>query len=340
MERGHAYGAAAPKEKADKTAFRLEEARFRRRGAPQPFRKKRRPPARTALEIETDPEFEGVLDLGRPEGVAEALREGRAAEVPCELARGGVAYRVAGRDGFVVVPGALTLREQLRWAWTCVAEYSMERHTNLSVLHGPQPDLWAAACAAAEGGDFTAFRKLRWASLGYHYDWNARRYDPAAVTPFPPALAGLAASLAASAGWPGMRAEAALCNYYPNKAYMGPHVDDAELTASAPVVSLSLGNSCVFLMGGASLDERPVPVMLRSGDAAVMGGGSRMGYHAVPRIVADTFRPDAARALGAASEAGVPAPAAPVLLEYLATHRINLNVRQVEGDTAEERFRP
>jgi hypothetical protein len=57
------------------------------------------------------------------------------------------------------------------------------------------------------------------------------------------------------------------------------HVDDAEEALECPIVSFSLGQSAVFLMGGPTKDEQPTAILLRSGDAVVMSGGARMCFH-------------------------------------------------------------
>lgn len=41
----------------------------------------------------------------------------------------------------------------------------------------------------------------------------------------------------------------------------------------------------MFLIGGRTKDVEPVPVLLRSGDIAIMSGESRHSYHGVPKIL-------------------------------------------------------
>ncbi|NSC24812.1 alpha-ketoglutarate-dependent dioxygenase AlkB [Streptomyces albus subsp. chlorinus] len=75
----------------------------------------------------------------------------------------------------------------------------------------------------------------------------------------------------------------ALVNFYGDGARMGMHRDSDE-RSDAPVVSFSLGDTCVFRFGtpeGRGRPWRDVP--LRSGDAFVFGGPSRLAYHGVPR---------------------------------------------------------
>ena len=60
---------------------------------------------------------------------------------------------------------------------------------------------------------------------------------------------------------------------------MGGHKDDLERTFDHPVVSVSLGCSAVFLLGGLDKSQAPIPILLHSGDAVVMGGAHRLAVH-------------------------------------------------------------
>jgi len=149
----------------------------------------------------------------------------------------------------------------------------------------PPPTARARALRAAQ------LHSLRWSCLGFHYDWTARTYSPAPShrSPFPPELAALSAELAAAVGFDGLTAEAAICNYYPVSSCMNAHVDDAELTKLAPIVSISLGCAAVFMLGGRCRSVRPLALLVRSGDVVVMGGESRVCLHSVPRILDGSF---------------------------------------------------
>jgi alkylated DNA repair protein (DNA oxidative demethylase) len=75
----------------------------------------------------------------------------------------------------------------------------------------------------------------------------------------------------------------ALVNFYGDGARMGMHRDSDE-SSTAPVVSFSLGDRCLFRFGNAEGRGRPWrDVELRSGDAFVFGGPARWAYHGVPR---------------------------------------------------------
>jgi len=69
---------------------------------------------------------------------------------------------------------------------------------------------------------------------------------------------------------------------------MGGHVDDGEEAHECPVVSFSLGPSCIFLVGGLTKDIEPLPLILTSGDVLILGGPSRLKFHGIPKVfVAD-----------------------------------------------------
>ena len=129
-------------------------------------------------------------------------------------------------------------------------------------------------------------------SLGWH--WSPYKYtgfavdgDGAPVKPFPPELGRLAErALAAAAieGAASLAYDIALINWYDADARMGMH-RDADERSTAPVISLSLGDSCRFRFGNPVSRGRPYKdLTLASGDLFVFGGPSRLAYHGVPKI--------------------------------------------------------
>jgi len=82
--------------------------------------------------------------------------------------------------------------------------------------------------------------------------------------------------------------DTALVNYYDATARMGMHQDKDELS-KAPVVSLSIGDTCQFRFGNSDNRSKPYEdISLSSGDLFVFGGASRFAYHGVPRIYPGT----------------------------------------------------
>ncbi|MCR5857279.1 alpha-ketoglutarate-dependent dioxygenase AlkB [Mesorhizobium sp. J428] len=78
--------------------------------------------------------------------------------------------------------------------------------------------------------------------------------------------------------------EACLVNFYNDTARMGLHQDKDEQDLSAPVVSVSLGDTCLFRIGGTARNDPTQSFRLHSGDVVVLGGRSRLGFHGVDRI--------------------------------------------------------
>jgi DNA oxidative demethylase len=82
--------------------------------------------------------------------------------------------------------------------------------------------------------------------------------------------------------------EACLINYYGPQAKMSLHQDRDESELAAPVISVSLGDACLFRIGGKKRGEPTRAFRLNSGDVLVMGGEARLAFHGVDRIYAGT----------------------------------------------------
>jgi alkylated DNA repair protein (DNA oxidative demethylase) len=82
--------------------------------------------------------------------------------------------------------------------------------------------------------------------------------------------------------------EACLVNYYAPTARMGLHQDRDERDLEAPVVSISLGDSCLFRIGTAARNGPTRSLKLASGDVVVLGGADRLAFHGVDRIYPGT----------------------------------------------------
>jgi alkylated DNA repair protein (DNA oxidative demethylase) len=102
--------------------------------------------------------------------------------------------------------------------------------------------------------------------------------------PMPPMLLVLWAELAQYPAPP----EACLVNYYASSAKMGLHQDKDEEDFSAPVLSVSLGDTAIFRAGGRTRKEPTRKFELRSGDVVVLAGEDRLAYHGVDRILPGT----------------------------------------------------
>ena len=82
--------------------------------------------------------------------------------------------------------------------------------------------------------------------------------------------------------------EACLVNFYTGSAKMGLHQDRDEEDFAAPVVSISLGDTAIFRLGGTVRGGKTQSLKLESGDVLVMGGASRLCFHGIDRILGGT----------------------------------------------------
>lgn len=126
--------------------------------------------------------------------------------------------------------------------------------------------------------------------LGWVSDRGGYRYQPGHPVsgtpwpPIPPLLLDLWRSLS---GYP-HDPEACLVNFYSGGGKMGLHRDEDEEDFSAPVVSVSLGDTAVFRIGGPDRGGRTTTIKLQSGDVLVMGGAARLCYHGIDRVLGGT----------------------------------------------------
>lgn len=82
--------------------------------------------------------------------------------------------------------------------------------------------------------------------------------------------------------------EAALINFYAPDTKLGLHRDEDEDDFDVPVVSLSLGDTARFRIGGLERRDKTQSVRLSSGDAFLLAGPARLAYHGVDKIFAGT----------------------------------------------------
>lgn len=129
-------------------------------------------------------------------------------------------------------------------------------------------------------------------ALGWVSDVDGYRYQsrhPETGRPWPaiPALTLTAWDALAQDPAP---PEACLINLYEAGARMGLHQDRDEEDLSAPVLSLSLGDTAVFRFGGTDRRAPTRSIHLASGDALVLSGPSRLAFHGVDRVLAGSSR--------------------------------------------------
>ncbi|MFC8347272.1 alpha-ketoglutarate-dependent dioxygenase AlkB family protein [Streptomyces sp. NPDC057280] len=144
------------------------------------------------------------------------------------------------------------------------------------------------------GGTMTARQVcLGWHWYPYGYARTVVDGDGSPVKPFPAWLGELGRDAAREAlGETPPPYDIALINFYDGDARMGMHRDSDE-QSDAPVVSFSLGDSCLFRFGNPETRTRPyTDVELRSGDLFVFGGPARLAYHGVPKVYPGSAPPE------------------------------------------------
>ena len=183
--------------------------------------------------------------------------------------------------GAVHVPGWLSLDEQRHLVRACrewAAGPVPIRHTVL-----PRGGVMSVqtVCVGWHWQPYTYTREAG--------DVNGRR-----VAEFPAWMVELGRrALTAAYGGPAddYTPDTALVNFYDGQARMGMHQDKDE-RSDAPVVSLSIGDACLFRFGNTETRGRPyTDVRLDSGDLFVFGGPARFAYHGVPKVCPGTGDP-------------------------------------------------
>lgn len=118
---------------------------------------------------------------------------------------------------------------------------------------------------------------------GYRYETA----HPVTGKPWPPIPDSLVAAWSELTGFI-YPPQACLVNYYGGRARLGLHRDEDEADFSAPILSVSLGDTAIFRIGGLKRRDPTQSVELRSGDVLLMGGESRLRYHGIDRVLAGT----------------------------------------------------
>ena len=126
--------------------------------------------------------------------------------------------------------------------------------------------------------------------LGWVSDRSGYRYQPTHPTtgrPWPAIPAALLDLWDEVTGYP-HRPEACLVNFYDADAKMGLHQDRDEADFAAPLLSVSLGDSCRFRLGGVERSDPTRSFVLASGDVLMLAGPARLAFHGVDRILPGT----------------------------------------------------
>ena len=174
-------------------------------------------------------------------------------------------------DGFQYHPAALTRPEQ----------EALARAVFAAAEDAPffQP--------VTPGGKTMSVRMTGLGPLSWVTDRSGYRYGPVHPhtgrpwPPMPDLLLDLWRRHAPQAPEP----DACLANLYRDGAKMGLHQDRDEADFSVPVLSVSLGDTAVFRLGGTTRGGPTTSLRLNSGDVCLLAGPARLAFHGVDRVL-------------------------------------------------------
>ena len=227
--------------------------------------------------------------------------------------------------GFAFFPRALDLSQQKDLVKDCYGSFSdRPNKTSMDLIYEiPEQGLWNSfvqglECLKRHHGpderaavpiDEALLRKWRWTNIGKDYNWTSKTYDDdnddggdgddgddgggekkkkvvVAKEGIPIKLTEICKEIAAKMGFNDYEPDAGIINFYQLRDSLTGHIDRSERNKTAPLVSISLGQSGIFLIGGKSRNATPIrAIIVRSGDIMVMSGACRWYFHGVPRIV-------------------------------------------------------
>ncbi|XP_020709501.2 nucleic acid dioxygenase ALKBH1 isoform X2 [Athalia rosae] len=284
---------------------------------------------------EPPPDFGAVIDFKKPdyskvrnilpdvnedEGVAQGLKPIKEWKI----------YGIISKPGLIFIENPFTTLGQQYWITRCVRDYSSKPNkTNLD-LHNlfTKHENWWDECSNAERAR-TLLPKLRWATLGYHHNWDTKEYSENAKDSMPEDMMKLTRCLAKVASFHDFKAESAIVNYYRMNSTLSGHTDHSEVDCEAPLFSVSFGQTAIFLIGGLLREDPADAIFIRSGDIVIMSKSSRLRYHGVPRILAADSTPWESESSKDITQMKEKFSDWDRIKSYICESRVNMNVRQV-----------
>ena len=281
-----------------------------------------------------------------------------------------------GRNGLIILPQVLTTMQQIYYSYHSLTSLC-EPTTAKSNLNKNEfePNLFKKFVENhIDDGNIINKKMLdlKWTTHGYHFNWDKRIYQEHNKNEFPTSLNELSKHIIKSTFVANNNnndddddsinnkhygiqdddnnnsnvdfyPEASIVNFYSNKGRMGGHKDDVEPDQTSPVVSISLCNDAIFLIGGSNKHIEPIPIRLRSGDVMIMSGSSRRAVHGISTILQQTIEPHLLNGLIDYSISHIISKnnvnpsyqksrneeRKEKLMDYFQILRININVRQV-----------
>ncbi|KAG8034828.1 hypothetical protein G9C98_007904 [Cotesia typhae] len=196
-------------------------------------------------------------------------------------------YEFNDITGLIFIKNPFMCAGQRYWITKCLKDYPRKPNKLNIDAHSLLEDneTWWDTCTKNDERASSLIPRLRWATMGYHHNWDTKNYSEDLRGEIPEDLAEVSKIFAQVLGFRDFNAEAAIINYYRMNSTLAGHVDHSEVDIQAPLISISFGQTAVFLIGGPRPEDPAHAVFLRSGDVVVMTGQSRLNYHGVPKIL-------------------------------------------------------
>lgn len=178
--------------------------------------------------------------------------------------------------GFRLLPGRLSPQVQAE-----LLDEVMARVAEAPLVHQVTP-----------GGKAMSVGMTSFGELGWTTDAKGYRYEPRHPTTgrFWPSIPTILTELWRELADPQVPPDACLINFYNADAKMGLHQDKDEADFRFPVLSVSLGDTAVFRMGGLKRSDPTTSMRLSSGDVCLLAGEARLYHHGVDRILPGSSR--------------------------------------------------
>lgn len=175
-------------------------------------------------------------------------------------------------DGVVLLPGRLDRGEQSALV-EALREVIREAPLFTPVMPG-------------NGRPFSV-RMTNCGPLGWVSDRTGYRYQPShPVTGRPwPAMPETLLDLWTAVTGYDLPPEACLVNFYGDGAKMGLHQDRDEADFAAPLLSISLGDTARFRLGGTERGDPTRSFPLESGDVMMLAPPMRLAFHGIDRVL-------------------------------------------------------
>ncbi|KAF1742647.1 hypothetical protein MXB_980, partial [Myxobolus squamalis] len=167
------------------------------------------------------------------------------------------AFEIPSRAGFIFIKNALKKGSSLHFANKCINEYAKASY-------------WTNIDDTASVNNFSNLRflktKLRWIQMGYKFDYTSHTYETSIYKDLPDEIFDLFQNIGTKMGFPTFTPQTSIINFYPATggeisrskcAGLCGHQDIYEKNLTQPLISLSFGQPCVYLLGGDTKETIP-----------------------------------------------------------------------------------